>query len=61
VLIFLGCWGDLLANWCSVVPWGRFMKIRADLVEASKALTEGGTGVARRFWEWNEEQTKAYL
>ncbi|KAE9365733.1 NAD(P)-binding protein [Stipitochalara longipes BDJ] len=44
-----------------VVPWGRFMKIRGDLVEASKAKTDGGTGIARSFWEWNEEQVKPYL
>lgn len=37
------------------------MKIRGDLVEASKSKTEGGTGVVRKFWEWNKEQIKLYL
>jgi retinol dehydrogenase-12 len=37
------------------------MSIRGDLVQASKASTEGGTGIARAFWEWNEEQIKSYL
>ena len=44
-----------------VVPWGRIMKIRGNLAEASKAKTEDGTGIARSFWEWNEEQVKSFL
>ncbi|PMD26405.1 short-chain dehydrogenase [Hyaloscypha hepaticicola] len=44
-----------------VVPWGRFMSIRGDLVLASKSVTEGGTGIARAFWEWSEEQIRSYL
>jgi len=37
------------------------MKIRSDLVEASKSKAEGGTGIAEQFWDWNEEQVKSYL
>jgi retinol dehydrogenase-12 len=37
------------------------MSIRGDLVQASKSVTEGGTGIARAFWEWNEEQIRSYL
>ncbi|KAF2117441.1 hypothetical protein BDV96DRAFT_26117 [Lophiotrema nucula] len=44
-----------------VVCWGRFAPIRKDLIEASKSEKEGGSGVARKFWEWNEEQIKAFL
>lgn len=44
-----------------VVPWGRFMKIRSDLVAASKSKAEGGTGIAESFWEWNEEQVKSFV
>jgi retinol dehydrogenase-12 len=44
-----------------VAPWGRFLSIRPDLVEASKTEAEGGTGLAERFWEWNEEQIKPYI
>jgi retinol dehydrogenase-12 len=44
-----------------VVPWGRFMDIRKDLIEASKTKAEGGSGVAEAFWEWSEEQVKPYL
>jgi hypothetical protein len=45
----------------SVVPWGRFLPLRADLVAAGKTEAEGGTGGALRFWEWSEEQVKRYL
>ncbi|KAF4612460.1 hypothetical protein G7Y89_g15617 [Cudoniella acicularis] len=44
-----------------IVPWGRFMKIRKDLLEASKSEKEGGSGIAERFWEWNEEQIKDFV
>jgi retinol dehydrogenase-12 len=44
-----------------VAPWGRFMKIRPDLLEASKDVDEGGSGIAKKFWEWTEEQIKPYL
>ncbi|KAI9737860.1 MAG: hypothetical protein M1834_009230 [Cirrosporium novae-zelandiae] len=43
-----------------VVPWGRFMAIRKDLVDATKIEEEGGTGVGLKFWEWTEEQIKPY-
>lgn len=44
-----------------VVPFGRFLPIREDLERGSKPESEGGTGIARKFWEWTEEQVKAYL
>lgn len=44
-----------------VAPWGRFQKTRKDLMEASKGTSEGGTGNAQAFWEWNEEQVRSYL
>ena len=37
------------------------MDIRKDLVGASKTEEEGGTGVAKKFWEWTEGQIKPYL
>jgi hypothetical protein len=49
------------ANPCSVIPWGRFAAIRDDLLAASKTEAEGGSGLAKKFWDWNEEQVKAYL
>jgi retinol dehydrogenase-12 len=50
-----------LADHYSVVPWGRFMEIREDLFAASKAVAEGGTGIAQKFWQWNEEQIRPFL
>ncbi|KAH8687940.1 hypothetical protein BGZ60DRAFT_394871 [Tricladium varicosporioides] len=44
-----------------VVPWGRFMKIRKDLRDASRLKVDGGIGVGEMFWEWCEEQVKSHL
>jgi hypothetical protein len=32
-----------------VAPFGRFMAIRTDLLEATKLETEGGTGIGQNF------------
>lgn len=44
-----------------VIPWGRFGPLRADLEQASKSEEDGGTGIAKKFWEWSEAQVKSYL
>lgn len=44
-----------------VAPWGRFDTMREDIVQASKHVEEGGTGIGLKFWEWTEEQVKPYL
>ncbi|KAM7189796.1 retinol dehydrogenase 12 [Rhypophila sp. PSN 637] len=44
-----------------VIPFGRFGAIRADLNAATKEEGEGGNGTTRQFWEWSEEQVKAFL
>jgi NAD(P)-dependent dehydrogenase (short-subunit alcohol dehydrogenase family) len=51
----------LLVLIISVAPFGRFMAIRPDLLEATKLETEGGTGIGAKFWEWTEEQVKPYI
>lgn len=64
-----GAWGKFASSKLSrrltdeiVVPWGRFMEMtRKDLREGTKAKTEGGSGIAEDFWEWNETQIKPYL
>jgi retinol dehydrogenase-12 len=48
------------ADYLLVVPWGRFAAIREDMLAASKMEGEGGSGIAHKFWEWNEEQIKPY-
>ncbi|KAL7625754.1 hypothetical protein AAE478_004977 [Parahypoxylon ruwenzoriense] len=44
-----------------VVPFGRTLPIRKDLIEATKTGAEGGNGTGKKFWEWTEEQIKAYV
>ncbi|KAI2623083.1 putative short-chain dehydrogenase [Hypoxylon sp. NC1633] len=44
-----------------VVPFGRILPIRRDLVEATKTKEEGGNETAKEFWEWCEEQVKPYV
>jgi hypothetical protein len=48
-------------NGAWIIPWGRIAPIRKDLGAAGKSEKEGGTGIAAEFWEWSEEQVKAYL
>lgn len=50
---------DKSGEW--IVPWGRFMPIRADMRLATKSKEEGGHGTAKAFWEWCDEQVKPYL
>lgn len=45
----------------AVVPWGRFSDIREDLALGSRPESEGGTGIAEKFWQWSEEQVKSYV
>ncbi|PSR98968.1 hypothetical protein BD289DRAFT_361644 [Coniella lustricola] len=44
-----------------VIPWGRFAQTRAQLLQAAIPASEGGTGEAERFWEWQEEQVRPFL
>ncbi|KAI2602024.1 NAD(P)-binding protein [Hypoxylon sp. NC1633] len=44
-----------------VIPWGRFHEIRDDLELGTRAVEDGGTGIAAKFWEWSEQQVKPYL
>lgn len=48
-------------TWCEVVPFGRIYPIQKDLVAAAKPEDEGGNGEGAKFWEWTEEQVKAYI
>ncbi|UKZ53305.1 hypothetical protein TrVGV298_007097 [Trichoderma virens] len=44
-----------------VIPWGRFAKIRSDLDEGSRSISEGGTGIAEKWYDWCLEQAKPYI
>lgn len=43
------------------IPWGRWHSDpRADCLESLKDVSQGGTGLAAKFWDWCEEQTQPY-
>ncbi|KAF6804136.1 putative short-chain dehydrogenase [Colletotrichum sojae] len=46
------------ASW--VVPFGRIIPIRKDLIDATKTVKEGGNGTAQQFWEWSEGHVRPY-
>jgi NAD(P)-dependent dehydrogenase (short-subunit alcohol dehydrogenase family) len=48
-------------NGCYILPWGRvYHNPRDDLLGALKVEDEGGTGEAKAFWDWCENQTSKY-
>jgi len=65
-----GAYTELYAGWskditpalsgCYVVPWGRVGTFRADIASALRGVDEGGSGLAGRFWDWCEAETKAF-
>ena len=44
-----------------VAPWGQFWKVSDDMLAGTKSQKEGGTGIAKRFWDWTEAQALPYL
>ena len=49
---------DTSGSW--VGPFGRFFNIRKDLARGSKPISEGGSGVAEKFWEWSEKRVAEF-
>ena len=43
-----------------VIPWGRITSLRKDLAQAGLIEEQGGSGNAKRFWDWTEEQVAPY-
>ncbi|CEJ93193.1 hypothetical protein VHEMI08802 [[Torrubiella] hemipterigena] len=43
-----------------IVPWGRFLPMRKDILEGAVSVAEGSTGIATKFWQWSEEQVAPY-
>ncbi|KAI1078777.1 retinol dehydrogenase 12 [Whalleya microplaca] len=41
-------------------PWGRIEPLRRDIDMACRTVEEGGTGNAKDFWEWTEQQVRDY-
>jgi NAD(P)-dependent dehydrogenase (short-subunit alcohol dehydrogenase family) len=48
-------------NGAWIIPWGRFGKFRKDVEASTRSEEEGGTGVAKKFWEWSEAQVRSYV
>jgi len=60
--LWCACSPDLTAehNGAYVAPWGRILDPRSDVVNGMKRTSQGGSGVAEKFWEWCDEETKQY-
>ncbi|KAM5528434.1 putative short-chain dehydrogenase [Fusarium oxysporum f. sp. phaseoli] len=43
-----------------IIPWGRFGVLRHDLERGARPISEGGSGMAQKWFAWLEEQTKQY-
>jgi retinol dehydrogenase 12 len=35
--------------------------MRKDLADGAKLQADGGSEIARKFWDWTEDQVKEYL
>ncbi|KAF2242505.1 NAD(P)-binding protein [Trematosphaeria pertusa] len=46
---------------CWVIPWGRIVPVRVDILKAGVPELEGGTGVGAKFWDWCQEQVAPYI
>ncbi|KAJ5604795.1 hypothetical protein N7510_009949 [Penicillium lagena] len=44
-----------------IAPWGKLWTVSKNMTDAGKTQAEGGTAIARDFWEWTEAQVKPYL
>jgi NAD(P)-dependent dehydrogenase (short-subunit alcohol dehydrogenase family) len=50
-----------MTNYKVVVPWGRLWYVSDEMKNASKDKAEGGTGIARQFWEWTETEVQRHI
>ena len=60
--LYAACSTDITAsqNGAFVVPWGRIYDLRKDITAALKTEAEGGTGQAKKFWDWCEKESALY-
>ena len=72
--LYPALYGAYTALWCGIssevstadggryaIPWGRWHPTpRKDIVISLKSEEEGGTGEARKFWDWCEQVTSEY-
>ena len=61
--LFAGWSPDVNArdNGAYFIPWGRRGALPAHIAEGTMTKAKGGTGVASRFYDWCESETKPYL
>jgi retinol dehydrogenase-12 len=52
---------DMALNGSYVWPFGRRSVLRPDLLAAMKGKEDGGSGEAKRLWEWCVKECKEYL
>lgn len=50
-----------ISNCRTVAPFGRLLPYPKPMVDAGKPVEGGGSGVARRFWDWSETQIRPYI
>lgn len=43
-----------------LVAWGRKGQIPDHIAKGMKSQSTGGTGLSSKFWDWCEQETKAY-
>jgi len=62
-ILYAGWSSDINAslNGAYVWPFGRMAVLKPDLLAAMKSKEDGGTGEAKRLWEWCEKECKKYL
>jgi NAD(P)-dependent dehydrogenase (short-subunit alcohol dehydrogenase family) len=63
-MIYAGLSDDLGLhnNGAYIIPWGRIHQAMApNIVKATKLEDDGGTGRARKFWEFCDEKTEGYV
>ena len=61
--LFAGLSPDItsMASGCYIIPRGRVGYLKENLAASLKPEAEGGTGVAKRFYEWCENETRQYM
>lgn len=45
----------------TVIPWGRFARIREDIEKGAKSAEEGGNGLGKIWYEWCMEQVAPFM
>jgi retinol dehydrogenase 12 len=50
-----------VSNYRTVAPFGRLLPYPQPMVDAGKPVEGGGSGIARRFWDWSETQIRPYI